>query len=181
MSAALRLVRDDDHGGGDEFPPLEAWEIYMRGAGRSERTVRDGVPTMKRLERHAGRPCDQLRAVDVSRFLSSADPKPRSRACYFGPISASFKRFGKSGGTNATADLPYPRSPKGTPRPVSSVGLQKLIDHHRTLVMILLAAFARLRVHEIAKVRGEDIDRDTWTLRVTGKGGRTDDIPMHRT
>ena len=32
---ALRLVRDSD--GGDELPPLVAWELFMRGAGRSER------------------------------------------------------------------------------------------------------------------------------------------------
>ncbi|MCV7090197.1 site-specific integrase [Mycobacterium interjectum] len=51
--------------------------------------------------------------------------------------------------------------------------------HHRTRVMILLAALAGLRVHEIAKFRGEDIDLDARTLRVTGKGGRTDSLPVH--
>ncbi len=51
--------------------------------------------------------------------------------------------------------------------------------HHRTRVKILLAALAGLRVHEIAKVRGEDVDIDGRVLRVTGKGGRTDNIPLH--
>ena len=74
MSAALLLLRDSD--GGGELPPLVAWELFMRGAGRSERTVRDGVATMQRLERNAGKGCDQLAPVDVSRFL--ADPPPRS-------------------------------------------------------------------------------------------------------
>jgi hypothetical protein len=39
MSTALRLVRDT---GGDDggLPPLDGWELFMRGAGRSERTVR---------------------------------------------------------------------------------------------------------------------------------------------
>jgi integrase/recombinase XerD len=44
--------------------------------------------------------------------------------------------------------------------------------------MILLAVLAGLRVHEIAEFRGEDIDPDARTLRVTGKGGRTDTIPL---
>ncbi|WP_231115422.1 site-specific integrase [Mycobacterium avium] len=42
-----------------------------------------------------------------------------------------------------------------------------------------MAALAGLRVHEIAKMRGEDVDLDARTLRVTGKGGRTDTIPLH--
>jgi integrase/recombinase XerD len=45
--------------------------------------------------------------------------------------------------------------------------------------MILLAALAGLRVHEIAKVRGEDIDTVARTLRVTGKGGKVADLPLH--
>jgi integrase/recombinase XerD len=51
--------------------------------------------------------------------------------------------------------------------------------HRRTLIMVLLAALAGLRVHEIAKVRGEDVDIDDRTLRVTGKGGRSDTLPLH--
>lgn len=180
MSAALRLVRDTD--GGDELPPLVAWEIYLRGAGRSERTIGEGVATVQRLERHAGRPCDQLAAIDVSRFLAQPRFAARSRAAYFGSISAFFKWYGAHGGADITAGLPYPRSPKGTPRPITGADLRTLLAlrmNHRTRAMILLAALAGLRVHEIAKVRGEDIDTEGRTLRVTGKGGRTDTVPLH--
>jgi hypothetical protein len=41
MSASLRLVRNTD--GSDELPPLVAWELLMRGAGRAGRTVTDGL------------------------------------------------------------------------------------------------------------------------------------------
>jgi hypothetical protein len=41
---------------------------------------------------------------------------------------------------------------------------------------VTLAAFAGLRVHEIAKVRGEDV-RDE--LHVVGKGGVTATVPLH--
>ncbi|WP_292990653.1 tyrosine-type recombinase/integrase [Mycobacterium sp.] len=65
---------------------------------------------------------------------------------------------------------------------MSTPGLGELLQvpmHHRTRIMIVLAAYAGLRVHEIAKVRGEDVDLDRRVLRVTGKGARTDEIPMH--
>jgi integrase len=46
--------------------------------------------------------------------------------------------------------------------------------------MIVLAAFAGLRVHEIAKLRGQEVDADNRTIYVVGKGGRGASIPMHR-
>jgi hypothetical protein len=42
VTAVLRLVRDSD--GGDQLPPLEAWELYMRGAGRVVCGVRGRDP-----------------------------------------------------------------------------------------------------------------------------------------
>lgn len=180
MSAALRLVRDTDNS--DRLPPLEAWEIFLRGAGRSERTIRDGLYTMRRLEAHSGRTCVEMATVDVSRFLGNSALKPSSRAAYFGSISNFYRWWGRNGGRDITAGLPYPRSPKRAPRPVSDEGLRRLLGtrmHHRTRVMILLAALGGLRVHEIAKVRGDDFDLDAGVLRVTGKGGRTDTVPLH--
>ncbi|MCW2628524.1 tyrosine-type recombinase/integrase [Mycobacterium sp.] len=180
MSTALRLVRDSD--GGDELPPLVAWELFMRGAGRAERTVGDGLRVMGMLERHANKPVEHLASVDVSRFLARPELKPSSRASYFGAIAMFFKWYGDNGGADITARLPRPRAPKGAPRPVSRPGLRALLEtrmHGRTRVMILLAALAGLRVHEIAKIRGEDFDLDARTLRVTGKGSRTDTLPLH--
>lgn len=59
MSAVLRLV--DNTGGGGELSPLEAWELFMRGAGRAERTVRDGV----------WRPCNGRNATPARAAISS--------------------------------------------------------------------------------------------------------------
>lgn len=45
--------------------------------------------------------------------------------------------------------------------------------------MILLAAFAGLRVHEIAKVRGDHLDLIGRQFVVTGKGAVTATLPLH--
>jgi site-specific recombinase XerD len=78
--------------------------------------------------------------------------------------------------------LPAPKVPRYEPRPITTRQLETVLRsrmHRRTRAMILLAAYAGLRVHEIAKVRGEDFDLDDMTLRVTGKGGKTATVPLH--
>lgn len=75
-----------------------------------------------------------------------------------------------------------PRYPERVPRPVSDNGLVRLLTmpmHHRTRIMILLAALAGLRVSEIAKVRGEDVDTGTPVIYTVGKGGKQAMIPLH--
>jgi hypothetical protein len=59
MSTALRLVRDSD--GGDELPPLVAWELFMRGAGRAERTVGDGLQVILEAHRSGDGPAPRKR------------------------------------------------------------------------------------------------------------------------
>lgn len=180
MSPALRLVRSSA-GGGDQTPLLEAWEIHMRGAGLSERTVSHSVSTVKHLERFCAAPVTELRPIDISRFL--ARPlKQWSRANYYSSIRNFYKWWADNGGTDITARLPRPKCPQGTPRPITDQQLRDLLSirmHRRTRVMVLLGAFAGLRVHEIAKLRGEDVDPVARTLRVTGKGGKVAELPLH--
>jgi integrase/recombinase XerD len=126
-----------------------------------------------------------IRRSSISRRSTSPVPGPPgdravSRTAYFSAIRAFFVWYANNGGADVTARLPRPRSPQSTPRPVSTERLRRLLNtrmHHRTQIMILLAALAGLRVHEVAKVRGEDVDINERTLRVTGKGGRSD--PLH--
>jgi integrase/recombinase XerD len=181
MTAALRLVRDDGTDG-TGLPPLEAYELYLRGAGRSERWVVDSLYTLRRLQVRAGKDVDACAAIDVSRFLGAPQLSIAARSTYFGYINAFYRWWAQEGGVHVTARLPRPRVPKGVPHPISSEQLRRLLAlrmHRRTRVMILLAAFAGLRVHEIAKVRGEDFDLAGRTLRVTGKGNVTATLPLH--
>ncbi|MDI3314503.1 MAG: tyrosine-type recombinase/integrase [Mycobacterium sp.] len=169
----------DDDG---ELSALERWELYMRGAGRSNRTINETLGVLRRLEKFAGAGVESVRPLDIARFLGRPNLKPNSRAAYYGYIHSFYRWLGQNGGTNAAAQLPRPKPPKGVPRPITDEQLQNLLAvrmHHRTRVMILLAAFAGLRVHEIAKIRGEDVDPQARTLWVTGKGNVTAILPLH--
>ncbi|WP_258955655.1 tyrosine-type recombinase/integrase [Rhodococcus erythropolis] len=78
--------------------------------------------------------------------------------------------------------LGRPRRPRGEPHPVSEEHMPLLLEtkmHKKTRVMVYLGALEGLRAHEIAKVRGEDVDLIGKTLKVTGKGGVTAVLPLH--
>ena len=180
MSARhLRSVTGDD---GNELPPLERYEIYMRGAGLSARWIKDSLSTLRQLERNADASIESVTELDVSRFIGRENLSPNSRSAYFGQIAAFFKWYGQRDGRNVMVNLRRPKVPRSEPRPLTDAQLQRLLCvrmHRRTRVMILLAALAGLRVHEVAKVRGEDVDLAEKTLHVTGKGGHRASVPMH--
>jgi integrase/recombinase XerD len=161
VTAALRLVRDDGSDG--QLPPIEAYELYMRAGNRSDRYISDSLATLCKLQLQADKPVKQCTPVDVSRYLAVAHYGPATRSVYFGHIRGFFRWWALEGGADITSRLPRPKVPKREPRPVSKAGLRQLLDtnmHERTRIMILLAVLAGLRVHEIAKFRGEDIDLD---------------------
>jgi integrase len=140
------------------------------------------IGLMHRLERFSGSRVESVRPLDIARFLGRSSLKQNSRAAYFGYIHSFYRWWGDNGGTDTAAKLPRPKAPKGVPRPITDEQLRNLLAvrmHRRTRVMIQLAAFAGLRVHEIAKIRGEDVDPMARTLRVTGKGNVTAVLPLH--
>ena len=85
---------------------------------------------------------------------------------------------------DTTILAPPPKVPRGRPRPLAAAHLGVLlqsVNRRRTCAMILLAAYAGIRVSEIAAVRGEDVDLLTRTITVVGKGDKQRTILCTRT
>lgn len=161
---------------------LEGYEIYSRGGGLSERWINDSASTALRLARYCGVDLEHVKTVDVSRFLSRRHLSPSTRYTYYGYLSSLYKWHATNGGYNPMADLRRPKMPRTTVQSPSNDQVVRLFavrKHRRTLAMIMLALYAGLRVHEIAKFRGEDVNLYDRTIRVTGKGGHTAVLPMH--
>ena len=75
-----------------------------------------------------------------------------------------------------------PKVPRSKPRPVTNTQLERILAtrmKRNTRAMILLAAYAGLRVHEVAKVHVDDLDLAEGTLHVAGKGGHEREVPLH--
>jgi integrase/recombinase XerD len=179
----------------------------MRAAGRSPRTIKTRIGGMETLCRHAGvTAVTAVTAEHVTAWLGDCD-KPWTRATYWVTVKC-WVSWALAEGiicADPTARVAKPRTPKCVPRPVSDAVIRALLNGEskvppalaaggtapngrsrrgnettiqRTRAFVALAALAGLRVHEIAKVRGEDVDPAGW-LYVDGKGGTRAAIPLH--
>lgn len=180
----LRLVSDEE-----TPPPAEVydlpgeWAVWMRAAGRSERTITDRLQLLARASKRVGEPAGEMTTRGLVAFLGSP-MSAGTRATYYAALRAWHRWLMLTGnrGDDPTVPLARPRAPRRTPRPVSNEGLAALLRSRmkrRTRVMVLLAAYQGLRVHEIAKLRGEDVDLIGRRLRVVGKGGLDAMLPLH--
>lgn len=160
--------------------PLEQFELDMISRGLSTRTIRDRVATVQRCADE--RPPEGLDQITVARFLSNPGWGQSTRCTHWSELNAFFVFLVLHGIRDDSPMTPRPRQPRRQARPVAPEHLLRLLGTRmaqKTRLKVLLAAFAGLRVHEIAKVKGEHVDRVTQTLTVRGKGGHTYTVPLH--
>ena len=158
---------------------LDDWILWQRARGLSEKTITERVRVIRRFSNAA-----ELTAVDIDQFLANPVLARSSRATYHGAIRAWHRWLVR---TQRRPDDPTliatpPKVPRGQPRPIANEHLTVLLAsrlHRRTRCMVLLAAYAGLRVSEIAAIRGEDVDTIVNSISILGKGGKRRHVPLH--
>lgn len=164
---------------------FDEWVLWQLAARRSEVTVSERIRVIAQFEDESPAGAFRATPLDVIRWMGRhSDWAPATAATYHSYLRSWFSWLVimEHRADNPMLKLPAPKYPERTPRPVSDDDLVRLLCtrmHHRTRVMILLAALAGLRVSEIARVRGEDIDIATPRMFVEGKGGTRKWIPLH--
>ncbi|OBY33761.1 hypothetical protein ACT18_00150 [Mycolicibacter kumamotonensis] len=165
---------------------MQTWQLVQVSARLSSRTIGERVRVICQMAAETG--CDPalMEPVQIMEWLAShADDWSQSTAAtYHSYLRAWFSWLQRMDHRidDPMVKLTAPRYPERVPRPVADDGLLRLLTirmHHRTRVMILLAALAGLRVSEIARVRGEDFDFGRNVLYVTGKGNKRAALPLH--
>lgn len=125
-----------------------------------------------------------LDALEISQWLAKKKSVATQNA-YFSHLKAYFTflvrhRFRED---NPMDLLDSPRRKVGIPRPIHRRELMKVLEYVHlsevTRERILIAAYSGLRVHEIAKIQGRDVDLEGQKILVGGKGGRVDVLPLH--
>lgn len=163
---------------------LTHWRAWQQAQGLSERTITEREYTLKHLAAFTRTPLPLVRPEHVITYCARPGLSQSARATYHATLRAFYKWSHKTGitDTDPTLETPRPKRNKGAPRPYPSQRISHLLavaNRKRTKAMIILATYAGLRAHEIAKLQGTDIDTIEETLIVTGKGGKTALIPAH--
>ena len=156
----------------------------MQGQGLSQRTITERIRVINQITTATGTDPAALTPQAISTWLATF-PSAATKNSYFTVLRAWSKWLLQSDhrADDPTTRVPRPKTPAGHPRPVTDAQLDAVLAlplRQDTRTKIILAAWAGMRVHEIAKIKGEDISPVAGTITITGKGGRTDLLPAHQ-
>lgn len=155
----------------------------MRAEGLARRTVTE----WPRIVLRAARWCDaEPTCLTVDHLIDYlADlPCASTRQTYFSALRAWHRWLFATGrrADDPMAFLRRPRAPRGEPHPVVTDHISALLSsgiRRKTRTAVLLCSLQGLRVHETAKVRGEDVDLIAGRFRIIGKGGTERWVALH--
>lgn len=164
---------------------LQEWMLWQLAARLSEPTVTERVRVIAQFGVESPNGACVAQPLDIVRWMAKhTEWSASTAATYHSYLRAYFHWLNVMDyrADNPMVKIAGPRYPERAPRPVSDDDLLQILTtpmHHRTRVMVLLASLAGLRVSEIARVRGEDIDVKAPRMYVLGKGGKRAWVPMH--
>lgn len=165
---------------------VQRWAREMRDLRRSPRTITERVQIVERFAVLSGEDDPVgLTADGIFRVLDGLDVSPGTVTTYLAALHAWFvwcQRAGLCDG-DPTVRVGRPRAPEREPRPIGDVHALVLSRDESmrpaTRAKIVLGMYAGLRVSEIARVRGQDVDLIAMTISVRGKGGKLAQLPLH--
>jgi len=168
---------------------LASWRLWQQAGNLSDRTITERAATVSKLLAFTGcGPLDVTPTAIIS-YLTRPGINNTTKATYHATIRAYCKYLLLTGqrADDPSLGTPTPKRPKGVPRPVEQQRVAATLDtisgrrgHKRkATMMVVLAAYAGLRVHEIARCRRQDFDIEAGMLYVTGKGSKSAALPLH--
>ena len=156
---------------------------HQRMRGFSVNTIRRRRWTLRRfVDALEDRPLTEATQTDVEAFLS-AQEVASTRQALMCDLRAFYRWGTRRGliGQDPTANIDPPRVPKRRPSPLTRAQLDEALDaaDPRTRLIIMLCAYAGLRVAEVGELHERDIDRARGSLTVRqGKGGKDRVLPL---
>lgn len=163
---------------------LDAWSTWQAAQGMSPVTIESRLGLVRRVAASAAVDPTELSHLDIGGYLARPGLSAGTRSTYYAAVKA-WGQYLQVVGVRVDDPMRTLRPPKVArwePRPVETVQLRVLLArplHQRIRMMVMLAAFAGLRVSEVAAVSGESFDRTAEVLHVVGKGGKPRRVPIH--
>lgn len=160
---------------------LREFSDYQRAANLSEKTIRNRAECLRLLARRTGKTPQDVAKADMLAMLSRPHPRTGQRLaqgtmqsersylqCFFGWLRDEGYRM-----DNPSERLPKVKMARRKPRPFRKEQVDAMLDsgaYTRTRDIITLCALTGLRIGEVVKIRGEDVDRDGMVLNTIRKG-----------
>lgn len=155
---------------------------WLKAAGRADTTIAARVRLLHHADRHLPLGLDRAHTDEIQAYQSNPDWSAWSRYTYDSHFRGFYRYGVEIGEYTMDPTLAIPRPPEGNrlPDPVTDRELTHLFEHaprwwHPVLA---LAAYAGLRVSEIARLRRQDITEERIRVRC-GKGGKDGYVDTH--
>lgn len=165
-------------------PKKDLIDLYLQDQerrGLTPRTVSIRGRTLRRLERELG--------LDISRerleqWLDDGNLSSQTRSVYLSHIGCFYRWAIETHRLKAdpTEGIRPPKLRRKLPRPIPQADLDLALEHAdaKRRALLLLGAYAGLRMQEIAGLRGEDVLVAEGVIRVSqAKGGHERLVPLH--
>ena len=162
----------------------DLWLATMRSRGLATRTIDDRRRILTNFARTLGIKPETAGEDDVIEWLSR-DIAQSSREHYWSTLRVWFGWLQDRGliDVSPIAAIRRPRVPPALPKPAAKEHIRRVLNssiRRATRTKIIMAVYAGMRVSEIAAFRGEYLDQIGEKIRILGKGGRDDVLPVHR-
>lgn len=166
---------------------IDAFATSIEDAGRSKATVRAYRSDMRLFADWAAdlEVTDETIALQAARYLNAyrAEVAPKTTHRRLGTLRAYIGWLGLPLGPLDGYKKPTPKKTKPHPLKSGMDDVRAMIgaarnSAHRTLVA--LQGFGGMRISEALSVRVEDVDIDSATVTVFGKGDKMREIPFDR-
>lgn len=162
---------------------VAGYERWMRSWDASDRTIESRTTLARARLREWG--LDGFTPENVQEFLASKRSK-WTKATYHAHLKSVCEYLVAAGLMAQTPmdDVRRVTRPRSIPKPLSKVEMARVLNaavshpDERIIDWITLARREGLRCHEIAKLRGEDLNERG--LYVLGKGGKEAMLPIHQ-
>lgn len=170
------------HTGMDWELTLSDYATHQRASALSDKTIRNRAELLRTVARVSRRGPDEVTQEDLQRVLGRLHPRTglplapgtmQSERTY---MTAFFKWMKKTKRrkSNPAKKLAKIKVPRRKARPLRTEQIEAVLEsgcYGRTRDMIMVAALTGLRIGEVVKIRGEDVDIQGRTIRATRKGG----------
>lgn len=160
---------------------LSDYAVHQRAAGLSDKTIRNRSECLTLVARISRKGPDAVTVDDLERVLARTHPRtgrplaPGTKQSERSYLQAFFRWMKKTKRRkdNPAKDLPKVKVPRRQPRPLRVDQIEAMLGcgvYSRTRDIITIAALTGLRLGEVVKIRGEDVDLTGRTIQSVRKG-----------